>query len=285
MKKLYTNMNMKFHVEGYELVVLNIVFEQFSRIIPRHSHGQNCYELHYIPNGCGTVIVDGKTFRITPNTLYITGPHIEHEQIPEKENPMAEYCIYFKILHGNPKSTGMLMKLFRETPFWFGSDTQDINTTMHMIFHELDHNYIGFMTQVVSLLEQCIVKLVRNYERNRKSQSQFERSSLVNQKYIITEEYFLYEYQTLSLQVLANLLGLSTRQTNRFLKDCYGKNFQQKKTEAKMSVAAALLSDPALSISHIAAESGYSSLEHFVNAFKKYYGMTTKEYRERTFFH
>lgn len=279
MRNIYTDLNIRFRIENAELLVLNIAFERFLRCIPRHSHGHNSYELHYIPFGNGTVIVDGCIHKIVPNTLYVTGPYVEHEQIPESTNPMAEYCLYFKLIKEEKNNHGELLKTFESTPFWFGQDSQDIHSSIHMIFWELENNYTGYMTQVESLLQQCIVKLIRNYERNKAARSRFAPSNLADRKYIITEEYFLYEYQTLSLEVLADKLGLGTRQTNRFLKDCYGKNFQQKKAEAKMSAASALLTNENLTVTEIATELGYSSLEHFVTAFKRYYGMSTREYK------
>lgn len=30
-------------------------------------------------------------------TLYMTGPHVEHEQIPSPMDPMTEYSIYFQL--------------------------------------------------------------------------------------------------------------------------------------------------------------------------------------------
>lgn len=279
MRTLYRDQNIRFYVEETELIVLNIVFERFSKGIPRHSHGMNSYEIHYIPYGRGSVIVEGESHKITPNTLYITGPHVEHEQIPDTANPMAEYCLYIKTLPEQSGRPNDAIEAFQQTSFWLGQDTQDIHSSMLMIFQELEKEQTGYMTQIKSLLQQCIVKLVRNYENNKTSKNHFAPSNLADRKYIITEEYFLYEYQSLSLEVLAAKLGLSVRQTNRFLKNCYGKNFQQKKSEAKMSAASILLANKKYSITDIALELGYSSLEHFAVAFKRYYGMSAREYR------
>jgi AraC-like DNA-binding protein/mannose-6-phosphate isomerase-like protein (cupin superfamily) len=281
MRTLYTNQNIHLLIEQVELYVLNIVFERFSQRIPRHSHGNSSYEIHYIPYGRGTVIVDGNSFHITPGTLYVTGPHVEHEQIPEVENPMAEYCLYVKIMDEVCADKSDTIKLFRATTFWFGQDSQDIHACILLIFQELEKEQTGYMTQVESLLQQCIIKLVRNYESNKTSKSHFAPFNIADRKYIITEEYFLYDYQTLSLETLARKLGLSVRQTNRFLIKCYGKNFSQKKAEAKMSVAAVLLNDNSYKITDIALKLGYSSQEHFAAAFKRYYGMSAREYKKR----
>ncbi|MDD2970705.1 MAG: AraC family transcriptional regulator [Lachnospiraceae bacterium] len=252
--------------------------------MPKHSHGNNSYELHYIPYGHGTINISNQIYEVDPNTCYMTGPHIEHEQIPIQNDPMAEYCIYFKIKHTNGAEAfypegNSLGKLFEKTHFWFGSDTQDLYPTMQQIFYELEHKYTGYMTQVEILLKQCIVKMVRNYESNKESKEHFSQTNLVDSKYLIVEESFLYDYETITLENLSARLGLSTRQTERFLRNYYDKTFLQKKNDAKMSMAKILLKDPSLSITDIAYKLNYSSVEHFSHAFKQYYSITARQYR------
>ncbi len=292
MRELYTDLNIRFTVEQTDFYALNIIFERFLRTIPNHSHSNNSYEIHYIPSGYGHVEIDHVLYDIVPNTLYITGPHVEHAQIPSREDPMCEYCIYLKLgKQRRPKqaksldlSDGIsspLLKLFAGTPFWFGQDSQNIHSLMKQIFYELRHQDTGYVIQVESLLTQLIIHIVRNYETGQKAPQHFAPSNLEDSKFIILEEYFLYEYRDLSLDTLAKRLGLGIRQTERLLKEHYGKTFLQKKTEAKMAAAALLLSDQKRSISSIALELGYSSSEHFSAAFRRYYQMTAREYRKR----
>ena len=61
----------------------------------------------------------------------------------------------------------------------------------------------------------------------------------------------------------------------------YGKNFLQKRTEARMAAAVTFLKEDTLSIAEIATRLGYSYPNHFHTAFKNYYNMTVSEYRKR----
>lgn len=285
MKTLYTDLSIKFRIGDTTFSALNIIHEQFQRRIPKHSHGLNSYEIHYISAGRGTAVIDGTIYHIEPNTLYITGPNVEHEQYPDLNDPMTEYCFYLKIKknrtpHRDQESFPFLER-FENTYFWYGTDSQDIYTPMQQIFFELEHEYSGYITQVETLLQQCIVKIVRNYENQQQSPVHFAPSNLVDSKYILVEECFLYEYRDITLLKLSERLGLSTRQTERFLKENYDMTFLQKKTEAKMSMAAVLLADSNNSITKVSEELGYSSLEHFSHAFKKYYGITARNFRKK----
>lgn len=277
----YPDVNIQFFMEQCAIDVQNIVFGKLSKSIPTHSHGSNCYEIHYVPEGYGKLKANGKTYEICPNTLYVTGPHVEHAQMPFAENPMEEYCVYLKLHHTEyNRKKAPVLTAFSEVPFWFGQDSQQINEIMKKLFWELEQRYTGYHIQAELLLSQLIVCLVRNYEQKKKL-SQRKPEQPADTKSLLIEEYFLYEYPSLSLENLADRLGLSTRQTQRLLQEYYGKNFQQKKAEARMSAAAFLLEDKNRSITSIADYLGYSSVEHFSSSFRKFYKMSPREYRKQ----
>ncbi|MEG1847606.1 MAG: AraC family transcriptional regulator [Lachnospiraceae bacterium] len=286
----YTDLNIRFTIGQTDFIALNLIYERFLRSIPTHSHSNNSYEIHYVPYGYGTAKIDGIKYDITPNTLYVTGPHVKHEQEPQAEDPMVEYCIYLKMERtkavASADTTDSSILPFLNTCFWYGQDTQNLLPLMQQLFFELETHPLCYRVQVVTLLQQCVIKMIRNYESMSQLdtsptiQNQFEHANLYDQKYIILEECFLYEYQEITLQKLSARLGLGIRQTERLLKEHYGKTFLQKKTEAKMSAAAILLKDTSKSITAVSEELGYSTLEHFSNAFKRYYRMSARTYRQ-----
>lgn len=271
-------------MEHITFYALHFACERFQYSIPSHSHGDNSFEIHYIPYGEGKVKIDHQTYQVVPNTLYITGPQIEHEQIPDKEDPMIEYCIYLKLERKNKdrinEKKDSYLQLFENTKVWFGQDKQNIHQLMIQIFLELEKKFTGYRKQAESLLQQLVIQLIRNYENIQKQQNQSNAFDLAYSKYFIIEEYFLYEYKALSLEDLSNRLGLGPRQTERLLMQHYGKTFLQKKTEAKMSAASLLLTDSKKRITDVALDLGYSSVEHFSNAFQRYYHQSARDYRK-----
>jgi len=282
MNLFYTDIDIRFSMDGIQIHALKIAFERFTRPIPSHSHGAGCYEIHYIPSGYGKLEAEGACYDITPDTLFVTGPHVEHTQIPIQPDPMQEYCVYVKIDHSARNgASSAVIDAFTSTPFWIGKDVQGIHGLLRLLFDELEHRYIGYQNQTGLLLSQLLIYIVRNYQHCQVSRTPFARKNLADAKFVIIEGYFLYEYQTLSLSVLADRLKLSPRQTQRLLTEYYGKSFQEKKTEARMSAAAVLLTDKNRTITSIAEELGYSSSEHFSSAFRKYYQTTPREYRKQ----
>lgn len=276
------NLNLSFSLEGVPVQAVNMTCERFLRTIPSHSHGSGCYEIHYIPSGYGKLTADNQTFLIEPNTLFVTGPHVEHAQVPRPEEPMLEYCVYLKIKeNATQKGSSPVMDNFTATPFWFGTDTQGIHSLMHQLINELERCPIGYLDESRLLLSQLLIYTVRNYRNALPGCTDSNSGRLSDSISVIIEEYFLYEYRSLSLEELAKRLKRSPRQTQRLLLEYYGKTYQQKKAEAKMSAAALLLTDKSKNITSISEELGYSSLEHFSAAFRSYYGVAPREYRKK----
>ena len=223
-----------------------------------------------------------QTYEIPPNTLYLAGPHVAHAQISVQGDPMVDYCIYLRLRRTSPgeKRTDDLDRLFTEKTFWIGQDNCQIKNTLEQLFRELKEQKTGYTVYVETLLRQLIVQMIRNYQGGQKARHHFKPATPAEAQDFIIEESFLYDYPVLTLEQLADRLGLGCRQTERLMQDIYGKTFLQKKGDARMSAASILLTYSDRSISSIAEELGYSSVEHFSAAFRKYYKKSARQYRK-----
>lgn len=278
------NLNITFSIGRYMITILKFTYECQTWNTPSHSHSSNSYELHYIPQGRGTLISSQKSYDLYPNVLYTTGPHVEHQQYPDPDDPTYEYCIYLRIeeTHAKQRRKNMeqenIMDLFLNYPFWYGTDQADLPVTLEQIHRELFDPKPAAGLMLEALFIQFMVKVLRNYKPASKAAITSIPIPLIK-AYILIEDSFLLEYDTITLEELSHRLGLSTRQTSRILFDRYGQNFIQKRTEARMAAAVTFLKEGRLSVSEIAARLGYSCPNHFHAAFKKYYHMTATEYK------
>ena len=283
-KTSYSDLDIRFSVGETGFHALNIIYERLERNIPGHSHGPGCYEIHYIAAGHGRVILQGQAHPLSPGSLYVTGPGVEHAQLSDKNDPMCEYCVYLRVSGKNARETHdptSVAQRFLQNHLWLGQDSQNVRLLLKDLFDEFRCQHTGYMIQIQALLQQLPVKLVRCYEQGKTSAHHFSPSNLMDSNTVIIEEYFLYEYQTCTLEGLATRLGLSSRQTERLLKKQYDMTFVEKRTQARMSAASVLLLKTTSSITDIAAELGYSSVEHFANAFRRFYGKSAREYRKK----
>ena len=289
----YRDLKLSFDISNITFDVLSLSHEQIIKPYPRHAHSKNSYELHFVPQGSGTLVIDTQKYDITPGTLFMTGPEVPHEQISDSKNPMTEYSIYMQVRQPLPKEIPPLVQIFLECSFWFGRAEESIYTLTNQLFAELQNHQSGYELMIQTILPQFILEVARHYSGYEKqTYKQIQNPTQVAAPFssslqtisekasLIIEEAFLYDYKTITLTELANRVSLGERQTERLLQKHYGQSFIQKKTEARMSAASQLLHETNASISDIAEDLGYSSPEHFSNAFRKYYKKSPKSFRK-----
>lgn len=276
---LHHNINIPLRVGECGFHAVNILSEIIYQNIPLHSHGKNCFEIHYISEGQGILNANGLEYNIIPNTLYVTGPLMPHSQITDPGNPMREWCLYLRLDEMETVKPNSITAKFLSQNFWLGRNCQNIFPLFERLFYELDNSLEGFESMAGHIISEIIITIARNYinvtgQTGRIIGSVSERTS------IIIEEYFLYEYRTADLGELSARLGLSPRQTQRVIEKLYGSSFSEKKTQARMAAATVLLFNSPLSLAEISERLGYSSQEYFTTAFKAHYGISPGKYRK-----
>lgn len=277
------NLYITFSIGDYQINILKFTYECQTWNTPSHAHSSNSYEIHYIPKGKGTLISNQCSYELYPNILYTTGPHIEHQQYSDSDDPTYEYCIYLRIEKAHDtkmnSSENTIIEPFLHYPFWYGKDCAKLQATLEAIYQEFSAPGSAATIMLRALFMQFLVKILRNYEPASNAAITYIPIPLVK-AYILIEDSFLLEYDTITLNELSRRLGLSTRQTSRILFNRYGQNFLQKRTEARMAAAVTFLKEGKLSISEISDRLGYSYPNHFHTAFKNYYKMTVSEYKQ-----
>jgi AraC-like DNA-binding protein len=283
------DMDIKLKLDGLVLNVLYVKFGYFHQTMPKHSHSHGSYELHYIPRGKGLLIANGLHYSLTPGTLFMTGPEIEHEQIPDHTDPMAEYCVFFEIVSG-PKamdilSKGLLSRWLLDTPFWIGPDQENMMCLFEMLAREVSLKHFGFHQMTTNILEMIVARTIRHYHQAPTAVLNAPVKTLNDSRLVTIENSFLYDYQSITLKKLADQIGLSTRQTERTVRKQYGMSFKDKKWQARMEAAAKLLLTTDLPIREVAIAAGFSTPERFSHSFKKYYYQSPSKYRSERRIH
>lgn len=281
--------NHSFPFGPYQFDILQITDTPFKASVPEHSHGNDSYEVHYITSGYGILISNGQRYELSPGILYITGPNVSHAQLISKQSPMLEISVFYKVnLLSNKhdleraayKLEKSLASSFLSQPFWIGHDKQNLQPLFTNLISEMHSRKADSNLMISSYLKQLLILIVRNYEDSKEMLSFTSHLDLNKQRSLIIDQAFLDYYKTITLEHLAEKIGLGIRQTQRLLLEEYGMNFSQKRLQARMAQAKLLLESTEYSISDIAEMVGYGTSEHFCNVFKKANGITAGEYRK-----
>lgn len=81
---------------------------------------------------------------------------------------------------------------------------------------------------------------------------------------------------------VAGALGVTPAYLSSVFHEEKGESYSKFLTRLRMTQAALLLkSNPTLTLQHVAEQTGYASDKHFIGVFKKYFGTTPNEYRQK----
>ncbi len=258
------------HVGKSSYKIVNISSGKFSSDINGHSHGSESYEIHFCYEGKGELITDNSSFPLMENSLYITGPNIWHRQVIDKENPLGETCLY---IQKTSTGTDVLSGTFNATHFWIGKAGESIK----VLFAEL-HN-IAYQKSLYArekqthLAELIVTELSFLYSPELIIN---DSDTPDDKKFVIIENAFIFDYMNITLPELSRRLGLSSRQTQRVLRQYYGVTFREKQISARMEAALMKLRE-GKTVGETTYEVGYADSPSFIRTFKKYYGKTPSE--------
>lgn len=195
-------------------------------VIPMHCHSASSYELHFITAGEGTLLTDHGEYKMRSGNFFVTGPGVNHSQIPDENNPAEDVFIYIQKKSASAGSGAAAR--FLNTHFFF---TQQFETdAAQEILAEQRGNKPGREYAQAGLLINLLTRITRLYVPS--GGEPFSGGENLNDmRFLIIENMFLYE-NDFTLKQLSDRLGICERQTQRLLKKYYGKTFREKKKES-----------------------------------------------------
>lgn len=265
-----SNDSIKFMMAKVFFNLAEFSFKEINEPTNLKFHGVNTFVIYFIKEGKGKLIIEDKEYDIKENSYFTIPSFIKYQIIPIGN--LEYYSSYFLI----DRSTGYQKYLYLFEKCFVGNDKFDIYYLYEILLNELMTKQFGYNEVVVSMFKSIIVNLLRNENVEGERLSHW---NLENSQFQI-EQIFENEFQTITLESLAEKLFMSTREVQRYLKDNYKKSFIDLRNDARMSFAANKLRYTNLSVSEISELVGYSSIEHFSNAFKSYYKISPLKYRK-----
>lgn len=284
MKTIELKHTFKISIESTLVIIENVQHRQIADTIHTHSHGDQCYEIHYIHNGTGTLYLNNEEHKLSAGKMFLAGPFINHAFSPDAASDLDEFYVYFNIkklpesLNKTDTEWNTLISTLINNPYWYGDDKYNASIIMSELLNTALKKEFGYQTELKSLYLQFLIRLVKNILPESYIKQETKTEAQHTSLHRIIEHAF--SKYNITLEQMASDLYLSQRQTERIIKSIYGKSFSQKKKEARMLAASDLLLNSDKSINEISDILLYSSVGHFSNQFSNYYGMTPSQYKK-----
>lgn len=281
------NIALKIKTGSFYINVQAIHLSPYLYYIDNHFH--KGFEIHYVTGGKGTVRLQNAQYHVHEGTIYITGPDVEHEQISDPEDVLMEYCLTFELLRTKPGSepycsydADYALNKLDTIRFWTGPGSETCFQLWNRLAIEANTQAIGCYSNISSCILQLLIETVRSACGPAPIDTPLPAKSLEDRRATILDSYMLWSVADTTLEKLAALLHLSTKQTARLIKKQYGMTFEQRLTQTKLDMAVRLLTMTSLPISEIAKTVGYSSIHYFSRRFKEKFGISPAEYRKHS---
>ncbi|MDO8685168.1 MAG: AraC family transcriptional regulator [Clostridiales bacterium] len=276
----FENLNLNILFGNLNIKVLNLVKVSPNRdwYVPDHSHAD--FEFHIIPGGRGYIGIQGHDLAVNGGEFYITGPYMQHRQLSDKENPMAEYCLECEInvldsISDALTSSKQEIRLLKDIlaipyPVIF-KDTEGISAIFEELFREAEEQAAGFYLKLQTLVVNILIGMFRSVisAENIKYKSVLPQKSVDDFRINRLVKFVETNYKrVISLEDISKVLFLSPRQINRLMKKEFNWTFHDYLLQYRLSAARQLLEDSNLSIEEIAYESGFSSYFYMYQVFR-----------------
>jgi len=255
--------------------------------VPLHWHEEA--EFIYIKKGRGIITIDLTEYEVKAGQIAFVLPGQLHG-ILQKEQDSMEYenIIFSPMRLLSSKGDGVYEKylaplfegeldipsIFKEGEPLYDSvrGGLDLNDAICQSFPE------GYVLGIKGNLYNLSYSIVSNS----KKVSHTDKQSMHMDKLKAVLKYVELHYdEQMTIEEMASLVGFSQSHFMRFFKDTMGVSFINYLNDHRLTMATRLLLMSEDTVLAIAGQVGFENLSHFNRSFKKKYGMTPSEYRER----
>lgn len=246
--------------------------ERYSYSVHHHEHAQ----LLYVIEGAGTIMLEGASYNLTPDTAVMIVPLAKHAVSSDSQLTLlvltfddasihepvhrewkAQYFQNSRVLRLNSLHSNELRLLLRK-----------------LLFEERREDRFSGWAMRIHLYEIMLL-LARASSASQITDANGLRAERI--RHFIDTHY----YETVASGELAAKMNMSIRHLNAMFKDQYQMTPMQYLTEVRIGVAKKLLTETDKDIASICFEIGYESLPTFYRTFKNVVHLSPNQYRQQ----
>ncbi len=258
-------------MEKIQLTDIFFVDKEYSFKHPHmiHRH-EGVLELLYIASENGRYLVGNYEYAVTAGDFIICNANVPHGEDPFQEHHIQTYCL---VLSGAKldleEDERPIISLGKENPFG------ELLPTIYQMFHKKSgYSEVcrHFALGIYFLLQRMLIERIANPNPARK-----KRERLVYKILDFINEHFS---EPLTLDLISAEFFISKSNLSHMFKKETGLSPMQYMMQRRIGQAQSLLVETSSAIQDIGDDLGFNDNAHFFKMFKKYVGVTPKEYRK-----
>ena len=232
------------------------------------------YMVFVCVGGKGTLTLGNRNFAISAGDVFFTFPHLPHLYAADESEPWSIYWAHF--YSANPSVPKIIKSsaISAEHPVLHIRRVGEIADMSKTIFSDLYKCSAAELMYRQSVFVHMLFKI-------------FTLASSQNKKDPYVSKALEYIHgnpdKYISLDILADKCGVSKYYLSHMFTEQTGVSVKQYILSLRLSNAKFLLESTEKSVTEISQMCGYENSMYFSNAFKKYYGLSPKNYRKSVF--
>lgn len=258
----------------------------YEQCLPLHSYGpfvRNHFLFHYVISGKGTLLVDDENSQSTEYQLqggmgFLIEPDCVNTYFADRKDPWEYAWIEFSGLRAKEILEGS--GLSSDSPVYLPRTPQDgerlKNEILYLATHAQESSY-----HLIGHLYLIMDALVSGSSSRRHTQggkrAQFYTNEAVT---FIAQNYS----RAITVEDMARRCNLDRSYFGKVFRDVLGQSPQEFLIQYRMEKAAELLKITDLPVGEISRQVGYPNQLHFSRAFKNFYGISPRTYRQNNKF-
>lgn len=232
---------------------------------------KNYHLFHYVLNGEGTLLLDGKKYHLKKGHIFYIPPNTKAVYYPNKKNPWMYAWVGFNGSRAEAylKRIGINIK----NPIFNDQKSYKLSSLFISLVDSFYHTKYLNIDALATFMKIIYQMTIMHDDK--------DQVITIKESYIRSAKQYIennYQYK-IKVSDIADALGLTPNYLANVFKEELDATPKQYLTHYRMLIASELLVKTNLNIKEIANEVGYKNPFHFSNEFKKVYNTSPTDYR------
>ncbi len=243
-------------------------------------HIQRCDEITYVVSGKATVFYDNSTCDLTSGKIHFIKKGKPHKIEVGPEENFRYICIGFI-----PDSGYEISKMFLDATASYNQleliDNGNVRILTELLMNEIYGKDDLSDTMINLYISQILISIIRSInscgEKNDKESVSSTSSTIYSVLRYVDREYINLK----SVREISKTLSYNECYLSHLFKEKTGITIKEYLLKKKIIKASELLEDENITISQISDYLNFASLHTFSQAFKRFFGVSPREFREQ----